>query len=91
MVGTWSTVSFQADRYVCAAFMELGLVYGKGVDEEGFEDRAYRLYYNKSQNRTDRFAGVRTAFALHLMCLSCGHLKTLFRPYQQQQQNCVCV
>ena len=39
--------------------MELGVVLGKGVDEEGIEDRAYRIHYNKGQNRTDRFAGVR--------------------------------
>ena len=49
--------------------MELGLAFGKQIDEEGFEDRAYRLYYNKGQNRTDRFAGVR-AVPMHAGCPS---------------------
>ncbi len=31
----------------------------EGDLKEGLEDRAYRLHYNKSQNRTDLFAQVR--------------------------------
>ncbi len=37
----------------------LGVVYGKGVPEEGIEDRVYRLHHNTGQSRTDWFAWVR--------------------------------
>lgn len=37
-----------------------GKVYGTGVTEEGIEDRVYRLHYNAGQNRTDKFAAVRS-------------------------------
>ena len=30
----------------------------EGFDKEKLEDRVYRLHYNVSQNRTDRFAQV---------------------------------
>jgi hypothetical protein len=36
------------------------------IDQEGLEDRAYRLHYNKGQNRTDLFARVRTRQLMHL-------------------------
>lgn len=39
-----------------AGVFEVLTLWGRGVDQEGIEDRAYRLHYNESQNRTDNFA-----------------------------------
>jgi len=36
----------------------LGTARVSGLDADGIEDRAYRLYYNEGQNRTDAFARV---------------------------------
>ncbi|KAK9812326.1 hypothetical protein WJX73_002631 [Symbiochloris irregularis] len=38
------------------AVLEAGMIFAKGIDTEGMEDRAYKLHYNNSQNRTDLFA-----------------------------------
>lgn len=43
------------------AALEAGMIFAKGIDTEGFEDRAYRLHYHESQNRTDTFARVSEA------------------------------
>lgn len=37
-----------------------GKIYGTDVTEEGIEDRVYRLHYNAGQNRTDKFAAVKS-------------------------------
>lgn len=41
----------------------------KPIDEEGIQDRSYRLYWNEGQNRTDRFCQVRTWY-----CVQQSHL-----------------
>ena len=46
-------------RVWCTGLMEVAMIYGKNIDQAGIEDRAYRLHYNESQNRTDTFARVR--------------------------------
>jgi hypothetical protein len=33
----------------------------KDMDQEGLEDRVYRLHYNKGQNRTDLFSQIGAA------------------------------
>lgn len=38
--------------------MGLGMIYGKPLDTDGIEDRAYRLRYNEGQIRTDFFGQV---------------------------------
>jgi hypothetical protein len=38
----------------------------KPIDAEGIQDRAYRIYYNEGQNRTDRFSQVATCLATPL-------------------------
>lgn len=35
----------------------------KPIDAEGIQDRAYRIYYNEGQNRTDRFSQVASCLA----------------------------
>ncbi|KAK9828347.1 hypothetical protein WJX74_010232 [Apatococcus lobatus] len=35
--------------------MGLGMIYGRPLETEGIEDRAYRLRYNEGQLRTDLF------------------------------------
>lgn len=40
------------------AALEAGMVFAKGIDTEGFDNRAYRLHYHATQNRTDLFARV---------------------------------
>jgi hypothetical protein len=35
-----------------------GAVRVSSIDQDGLEDRAYRLHYNQGQNRTDVFAEV---------------------------------
>jgi hypothetical protein len=35
----------------------------RSIDQDGLEDRAYRLHYNKGQNRTDLFAQVQVSQA----------------------------
>jgi len=44
---------------VSAGAAGVGAVYGRGISEEGIEDRVYRLHHNSGQKRTDLFAGVR--------------------------------
>jgi hypothetical protein len=38
-----------------------GAVRVSSIEQDGLEDRAYRLHYNQSQNRTDVFAQVGAA------------------------------
>lgn len=42
-----------------AGLAGVGAVYGRGLSEEGIEDRVYRLHYNAGQQRTEQFAWVR--------------------------------
>ena len=42
----------------CTGIMGLGMIYGKPLEAEGIEDRAYRLRHNEGQIRTDGFAQV---------------------------------
>jgi hypothetical protein len=37
----------------------------KPIDAEGIRDRAYRIYYNEGQNRTDRFTQVASCWPTH--------------------------
>jgi hypothetical protein len=39
----------------------------KPIDAEGIQDRAYRIYYNEGQNRTDRFSQVASCWAKLLL------------------------
>ncbi|KAG2483971.1 hypothetical protein HYH03_017216 [Edaphochlamys debaryana] len=59
------TLLLRALGYSCLGGMTasgtLGAVKFSSIDEEGFEDRAYRLFYNKGQNRTDGFAAIGAA------------------------------
>ncbi|KXZ44118.1 hypothetical protein GPECTOR_73g639 [Gonium pectorale] len=47
-----------------AATGTLGVLKCTQIDQEGFEDRAYRLHYNQGQNRTDAFSAAGAAVGL---------------------------
>lgn len=63
----------------------IGVVYGKGLSDEGIEDRAYRLYHNAGQQRTDRFAWVRLQQYYAVVQIHDGKIRCLLALHMTQQ------